>query len=106
MRTVAGRLQERTYVTPEEELFYNLYQSVVTLGDTTSATDEKFELRKFPSVLILEQQFDIITDKETLAFEALTDIQKIAKGKLSNWKEEEHLGEKFLFEMLKGKSRV
>lgn len=106
MTAVASKAQKSTYVTPEEKLFYNLHQAVINIGNTTSAIEESFELQESPSTLIFEQQFDVITEMESLAFQALTAIHEVARGRLTDWKEEEHLEEKFLFEMGKRKSRV
>jgi hypothetical protein len=106
MRVLASKLVGSTYLPPDEVLFYDLRRAVVPKGDTTSAFKESFELREVPSMLVQEQQFDIVTDKESLALVALKDIQEVAGGRLTDWKEEEHLGEKFLFEITKRKRRA
>jgi len=97
---------ESTYISPNDLLSYDLRRAVVPKLDTTSAFEESFELREIPSIWVLEQQFDIVTDKESLVFLALKDIHDVARGRLTDWKEEEHLGEKFLFEIRKGKRRA
>lgn len=40
------------------------------------------------------------------SFLALYDIHRVVGGKLKNWKEEEHAGEKLLFEMVKRKEET
>jgi len=84
------------------------FQRVAVLSnpESTSAIEEIIELEESPSILVSEQQFDIVTDKESLIFLTLTDIQEIGRGKFTNWKEDEHRGEKSLFEMRKRKPRV
>jgi hypothetical protein len=106
MKVLTSKLEESTYVSSDDMLFYDLRQAVVPRRDTTPVIEESFELREIPSMLITEQEFDIVVDKESMIFRALDDIQEVAKGRFSDWKEEEHLGEKFLFDMRKGNRRA
>jgi len=101
MRTIADSLhayEHSTLVTPEEESFYGMHRSIIRVGDTTSAIEEISIIREIPAVLFVEPQVDFITHKRSLRFIALRDIHSIAEGRLAEWKEEEHLGEKLLFQ--------
>lgn len=106
MKILTAKPEESTYVFPDEVSDYDLRRAVISRGETTSIIEESSDLTEIPSMLVLEQQFDVVTDQESLVFLALKDIQEVVEGRFTEWKEDEHLGEKFLFETRKRNRRV
>jgi len=106
MRVYASKLEQSTCVSPDDMMFHEERRAVRPHVETTSAIDEIYNLRETPAAVVLEPQVAIVNDWESLTFLALKDIQEVASGKLTDWREEDHLGEKFLFEIVKRKPRA
>jgi hypothetical protein len=106
MRVFASNFGQTTYVSPSDMQFYEERRAVIPWPEATSDLEESINLKELPSALIFEPEFDLIGTQESLATLALEDIQEIASGRLTDWKEDEHLGENFLFQTMGRKRRV
>jgi hypothetical protein len=106
MRVFASNFGQTTYVSPSDMQFYEERRTFIPPPKVTSGLEESYNLRELPSELIFEPQFDIVVTQESLAILALEDIQEIVSGRLTDWKEDEHRGENFLFQTMERKRRV
>jgi len=101
MRVCASESERRTYVCPDDMLFHEERRAIAYPAEITFAMNESYVLKEIPLAVVLEYEFDIVNDWQALAFLALKDIQEVASGKLTDWREENHLGEKSLLETFK-----
>jgi hypothetical protein len=98
MRICSIESKRSTYACPEDVLFQQEERlDVPRRPEITALTDESFNLIVIPSFKILEPEMEI-AEWQTMKFVALKEIQDVAGGRLTHWREENHLGEKSLFE--------
>ena len=60
-----------TDVSPEDEPLYVNSLPVFSPRQSTIVTNELFELEEFPSIIIIEQKFDVIPKRKSLIFQGI-----------------------------------